>query len=68
MRWQAARVAKARGISIERVKAVVDSNVQGRTFGILGEPRVNVLMVNLALDRQFGRPATMPVQAQMDAK
>ena len=68
MLWQAARVAKARGISPERVKAVVDSNVQGRTFGILGQPRVNVLLVNLALDRQFGRPATMPVQAQMDTK
>jgi K+-transporting ATPase ATPase C chain len=60
MLWQAARVAKARRISLERVKAVVDSNVQGRTFGILGERRVNVLMVNLALDRQFGRPAPLP--------
>jgi K+-transporting ATPase ATPase C chain len=68
MLWQAARVAKARGISLERVNAVVDSNLEGRTFGILGEPRVNVLMVNLALDRQFGRPVTMPVQAQMDTK
>jgi K+-transporting ATPase ATPase C chain len=56
--WQAPRVAKARGISVERVKAVVDANLEGRTFGILGEPRVNVLLTNLALDRQFGRPAT----------
>jgi K+-transporting ATPase ATPase C chain len=62
MRWQAARVAKTRGISLERVKAVVDANVEGRTFGILGEPRVNVLLVNLALDRQFGRPAPLQVQ------
>jgi K+-transporting ATPase ATPase C chain len=38
---------------------VVDANVEGRTFGILGERRVNVLMVNLALDRQFGRPPPM---------
>jgi K+-transporting ATPase ATPase C chain len=65
MLWQVPRVAKARGVSPERVKAVVNANVEGRTFGILGEPRVNVLLVNLALDRQFGRPAllTLPEQA-----
>ena len=62
MLWQAARVAKARGINLERVKAVVDANTEGRTFGILGEPRVNVLMINLALDRQFGRPAPVSLQ------
>ena len=57
MLWQLPRVAKARGVAPERIKAVVKSRVEGRTFGILGEPRVNVLLVNLALDRQFGRPA-----------
>jgi len=54
-RWQAARIASARQVDVERVRAVIDANVEGRTFGLLGEPRVNVLLVNLALDRQFGR-------------
>jgi potassium-transporting ATPase KdpC subunit len=61
--WQVPRIAKARGVAPDRVKAVIDANVEGRTFGILGEPRVNVLLVNLALDRQFGRPAPLPIQA-----
>lgn len=54
--WQVLRVAKARGIAPERVKAVVEANIEARTLGILGEPRINVLLVNLALDRQFGKP------------
>jgi len=54
--WQAARIARARGVSPERVRAVIDANVEGRDLLVLGEPRVNVLLVNLALDRQFGRP------------
>jgi len=68
MRWQAARVAKARGISLERVKGVVESNIEGRTFGLLGEPRVNVLLVNLALDRRFGRAASVLAQENQVAK
>jgi K+-transporting ATPase ATPase C chain len=54
--WQAPRIAEARKISPEQVKAAVDSATEGRTFGFIGEPRVNVLRVNLALDKQFGRP------------
>lgn len=53
--WQAPRIAAARGVAPERVRALIDAAVEGRTFGILGEPRVNVLLVNLALDRQFGK-------------
>jgi len=60
--WQIPRVANARKIAPERVRAVVEAAIEGRDMGILGEPRVNVLILNLALDRQFGRPA--PVQVQ----
>lgn len=55
--WQAPRVARARNVDPERVRALIEANVEGRTLGLFGEPRVNVLLVNLALDRQFGRPS-----------
>ena len=48
--YQVARVAKARGMPVDAVRGLVDKYAQGRTFGILGEPRVNVVALNLALD------------------
>lgn len=47
---QATRVAQARGLAVERVHALLAKHTEGRTFGVLGEPRVNVLLLNLALD------------------
>ncbi|MFA5114417.1 MAG: potassium-transporting ATPase subunit KdpC [Candidatus Margulisiibacteriota bacterium] len=48
------RVAKARGISTEIIRKLVADNITGRQFGFLGESRVNVLSLNLALDRLSG--------------
>jgi K+-transporting ATPase ATPase C chain len=59
-RWQVARVARSRGVSASRITAALDDAVSGRDFGFLGEPTVNVLELNLALDRQFGQT---PAQA-----
>ena len=54
---QVARVAAARGVPVSEVQSLVVARTEGRTFGLLGEPRVNVLLLNLDLDRRFGRPA-----------
>ncbi|MFL9995822.1 potassium-transporting ATPase subunit KdpC [Paraburkholderia sediminicola] len=48
--YQAARVAKARGLPVDQVTNLIASNTSGRQFGIFGEARVNVLKLNLALD------------------
>ena len=52
---QILRVARARGVAPDRVQSLVDAHTTGRQAGFLGEPRVNVLALNIALDSTFGR-------------
>ena len=55
-RWQVPRVAGARGVPPGEVDALLASQTEDRWLGFLGEPRVNVLRVNVELDRRFGPP------------
>jgi K+-transporting ATPase ATPase C chain len=48
--YQAARIAKARDLSLDAINSLIQKNIKNRSFGFLGEPRVNVLELNLALD------------------
>lgn len=50
-KYQAARIAALRGVSVSQVQTVIDKNTEGRQFGLFGEPRVNVLQVNIDLDQ-----------------
>ena len=58
--WQVPRVAHARGVSVARITASLDEVIAGRDFGFMGESTVNVLEINLALDRQFGQAVAAP--------
>ena len=53
---QAARVAAARGVDLNRVRTLIDTHTEPPTFGFLGRARVNVLELNLALDQELARP------------
>ena len=53
---QAARVAKARGLAPAKVSALVAAHTEGRDLALFGEPRINVLLLNLALDQSAGAP------------
>jgi len=59
-RLQVARVARARGVGAAAVRRIVDARTERRQFGIFGEPRVNVLLLNIALDSAFGARAAAP--------
>ena len=53
-RLQAARIARARGIPVQQVQSIIDAQTEGAFLGFIGQPHVNVLMTNRALDARFG--------------
>jgi len=58
--FQLARIARVRGIRIEQLRALVAKHTEGRQFGMLGEPRVNLLELNLDLDRRSAFAGASP--------
>jgi K+-transporting ATPase ATPase C chain len=63
---QAARVARARGAPIAEINRLLEQHIAGRSLGIFGEPRVNVLSLNLALDEKYPKPsASVRLQNQV---
>lgn len=53
-RLQAARIARARGVPVQQVQSIIEAHIEGAFLGFIGQPHVNVLMTNRALDARFG--------------
>ncbi|SEL66189.1 K+-transporting ATPase ATPase C chain [Roseateles sp. YR242] len=66
-RYQAGRVARERGLSLEAVQRLIQTHTEARDLAVLGEPRVNVLLLNLALDREPGQKVAVPAAATVPA-
>lgn len=64
---QAARVAAARGVSLQQIRRLIRLHIRRRQLGFLGEPRVNVLETNLALDRKFPASHESPTARQQSS-
>jgi potassium-transporting ATPase KdpC subunit len=64
---QVARVARARGVPVDQVKQLVDRMTEAPSFGLFGDPRVNVLKLNIALDQYFRRSVHFPRRLATDA-